>query len=392
MWPRALVIAAAVGVKGARRVASPLVVLVAAVQLGACVEQAPSSASPPLNPVPTAGAFQFPAQDWLELGPHGVGNLGCNTGEFAWTTGTQPITKTSVSDVVEMSSRTNAQPKVVASANHGGTLTDAVPISGSWLVYLEYQQQGQSQFANFWYLDAVNWTTGSVVELARATSGIGLTELPWYDAGDGHAVWNQLDASGKEVLRLYDFTTGQSSTLSLPSGMSPFEPAVSGSAVVFVDNSTDPSRTREDFLGRRGSLRRYDLLTNQVSTLDADPTAFMPRVNNGEVVWTDIAATSAATVAAIPLSGGKVSNIGGSQPVTPQTNGSIVIWYDSATMHFMAFGLKTGRVAQLQVGTWADVQSVFALCGNQLFFALPPASDGGNSTIRLVDLGSLAIS
>ena len=141
--------------------------------------------------------------------------------------------------------------------------------------------------------------------------------MPWYDAGDGHAVWNQLDASGKEVLRLYDFATGQSSTLSLPSEMSPFEPAVSGSAVVFVDNSTDPSRTREDFLGRRGSLRRYDLLTKQVSTLDADPTAFMPRVNNGEVVSTDIAATGAATVAAIPLSGGKVSNIGGSPTGNP---------------------------------------------------------------------------
>jgi hypothetical protein len=328
----------------------------------------------------------------VALGPYGVGNLGCSTGELAWTTGTQPIAETNLNDVVEMSSRTSAEPNVVASARHGGTLTDAVPISGSWLVYLEYKQQGQSQFASFWYLDAVNWTTGSVVELARATSGIGLTELPWYDARDGHAVWNQLDASGKELLHVYDFATGKSITLGLPADMSPFEPAVSGSAVVFVDNSTDPSRAREDFLGRRGSLRRYDLVTNQVSTLDADPTAFMPAVGNGEVVWTVIAAKGADTVAAVPLSGGKVSNIGGSHPVTPQTNGSIVIWYDSATLHFMGFGLKTGRVVQLQVGRWADVQSVFALCGNQLFFALPPAGDGGKSTIRLVDLSSLSIS
>jgi len=360
--------------------------------LDACGQTAPSSASPTASaPAATASPIQLSVQAWLGLGPHGVGNLGCGGTEIAWTTDSQPIAQTSKNDTIGISNQISPHPKVLAISRHGGTLTDAVPISGSWLVNLEYLQQGQSDLAAFWYLEAVNWETGAVVDLAQATSGVGLTELPWYDAADGRAVWNQVDASGKETLRLYDFSTGLSKTLILPADMSPFEPAISGSTIVFVDNSTDPGRSQENFLGRHGSLRRYDLLTGRIDTLDADPTAFRPQIDNGQVVWTAIGSSGNTMLAATPVVGGPIVTIA-SDPVAPQTNGSIVVWYDSSTLHFMAMVFGSGRVVQLQVAALTDVRSVFALCGSELYFALPPAEDGGNSTIRRVDLSLVTAS
>jgi hypothetical protein len=231
----------------------------------------------------------------------------------------------------------------------------------------------------------VNVVTGARHLLASATSGIDLTELPAYDAADGRAVWNQLDPSGREVIHVFDFASNQTTTLPLPPGMAPVQPAISGNAVVFVDNSTDPDRQREDFLGRHGSLRKYDLVSNKISTLSEDPTAFQPRAAAGEVVWTALVA-GGNVVASTSLNGGPVAIIGGSNPITPQTNGASIVWYDSGTLHFMEFNLALKAVVQLQVGSWPDVRSVFTLCRNALYFALPPVNDGGQSTIRVADI------
>jgi hypothetical protein len=358
--------------------------------IGACNEQPALLPTSAATSTPAEIAIGLPVQNWLALGQYGVGNLGCPVGGLVWTTGSQPITKQNHrNDLLEFSARAGSQPRSIATATHGGTLTDALPSSGPWVVYLEYQQQGLSTNANFWYLNAVNTSSGAVVVLAGATTAAQLTELPWYDAGDGHAVWNQLDANGLEVLRLFDFSTEQSTTLPLPTNMSPVEPAISGNSVVFVDNATDPNRAREDFFGRRGSLRKYDLATNKVTTLSSDPTAFAPRISNGTVVWTTTS-LGPDVVASTALQGGPVRIVGGQGPITPQTNGSIIAWYDSGTHHFMTYALKSGKISLLQVGTWPDVRSVFAVCGNRLFFALPPATDGGNSSVRYVDLPPIA--
>lgn len=383
-----------ISLEGARRLAGSLLVLLGtALPTAACAGSTSISESQQTPSASSGSAYVFQAHDWFAVGPHGVGNIDCNLSEIVWTTGTQSISVSTRSDVVDLSQQADAQPQVVASARHGGDLTSSVALVGLWLVYLEYQQRGQADFANFWYLNAVNWSTGTVLTLAQATTGLGLTELPWYDAADGRAVWNQLDAGGNEALHVFDFSTGQSSTLNLPPAMSPFEPSISGSSVVFVDNSTDPNRASENFFGRRGSLRRYDLATGQVSTLDAEPTAFMPHMDNAEVVWNVVNSSgNSNTVAATPQVGGKVIRFtGNGYPVNPETNGAFAIWYDAATLHFMALGVKTGRVVQLKIGDWADIRSVFALCGTQLYFALPPALDGGTSTIRRVDLSSLAV-
>jgi len=270
-------------------------------------------------------------------------------------------------------------------------LDSPVPITEPWLVYIEYQQHDQSSSTDFWYLDAVNLTSGELVELASATAGDPLNALPRYSAADGRAVWDQLDASGAAVLRMYDFGTRLTTTLPLPAGTYPVNPAISGDQVVFIDNSTDPNRASEDWLGRRGSLRRYDIGTGKTSTLDADPTAFMAQIAGGQVVWFAVPQSqSQESVKTVPLTGGKVRMIGYYQGL-PQTNGSIAMWYDAQQQRFLAFGLKDNRLVPLEVAGWPDPGNEFTLCGDRLYFAIAPAYDGSTSTIRYVDLAGVSI-
>ena len=323
---------------------------------------------------------------WLSLGPYPVGNLGCIGGEIAWTSSTLEISKqNSRNDVIKVASLSTPAARVVASAKHGGTLTDALPITGSWIVYLEYQQRNQSSSVDFWYLSAVDWTDGQMIGLASATAGPALKELPWYDAADGRAVWNQLDTVGLPILRIFDFTTHKSVKVPLPAAMLPVEPTISANSVVFVDNGTDPARAEEDFFGRRGSLREFNLATHKLTTLSADPSAWMPRARGDEVVWTALSSSGSSRISAVRMEGGQITSFG-SNPVTPSTNGAIAVWYDSQELHFMEYGFAGHHMVELLVGSWSDIRSVFAFCGKRVFFALPPAVDGGSSTIRYVDL------
>lgn len=371
---------------GARAGRIAALVLLLVTGLTGCNQPAATASTPTPSASDQSAVDHLQPHDWLRLGPYGVGNLGCDGQEVAWSTSTQPISKqNSRNDVIKVAGQTSPQPRVVASAKHGGTLTDSVPVTGSWLVYLEYQQHGNSATVDFWYLTAVDWSNGQTIELASATQGAGLGELPWYDAANGRAAWNQLNSAGASIIRVHDFTSGATATLPLPASMYPVQPTISVDAVIFVDNSTDPARAHEDFFGRRGSLRRFDLATQKLSTLSSDPTAWMPEARGTEVVWTVMPSTGTPTVAGVRLGGGGVTTYG-SNPVTPETDGSIVVWYDSHTLKFMEYRLQKSKLVALQLGTYQDPRSVSALCGTRLFFALPPVVDGGSSTIRYVDL------
>jgi hypothetical protein len=375
-------------VRAAPHLALPALLLLL-LSLAAC-EGAPAAPSTSTGTAASAPlARRLAAHDWLALGPRGVGNLGCGSGVLAWTTSSRPISEQrNRNDVVEVAAQTGGQPRVLARAQHGGTLTSALAITGSWLVYLEYQQHLATSHTDFWYLNAIDIGSGGVRELASATTGPPLDELPRYAAGDGRAFWNQLDAGGHGVLRSYDFGSGRATTLPIPAGMFPVQPVVSSGGVIFVDNSTDPERAQEDFFGRRGSLRSLDLASGQVTTLSADPTAWMPQSAAGVVVWTAISPSAPTVLSVLRLPSGTPRTLS-ARPVTPQTNGAIVVWYDSASLGFTALELNPDQLVRLQIGSWPDLRSVFALCGNRLYFALPPVNDGGTSTIRYADLTPL---
>jgi hypothetical protein len=377
------------GWRAAARVATMVALAIAMTgcEQGQTVAAPSDSLSPPTTtPTPT----HLIAKTLVALGPRGVGSLDCGVGNIAWPTDSKPIVNQIVPrrDIVEVVPLEGGQPRVVATAKHGGDLDSPVPIAEPWLVYIEYQQHLQSSSANFWFLNAVNLTTGRLVSLASATAGRPLEELPRYAVSDGRAVWDQLDAAGTPVLRLHDFGSGLTTTLGLPTGAYPVNPAIAADQVIFVDNSTDPNSSQEDWLGRRGSLRRYDISTGQTTTLDADPSAYAVQTAGSQVVWLAIPAVGASSIKTVPVTGGPVKVIGNYSGL-PQTNGSIVVWYDSQANGFMMFGLQETRLVPLQLGDWPDPQGPYALCGNRLYFAVAPGLDGGTSTVRYVDLTSV---
>src|ERR1700737_582127 len=76
-------------------------------------------AATPSTPTPAASdqsaVDHLQPHDWLRLGPYGVGNLGCDGQEVAWSTSTQPISKqNSQNDVTKAAAKTPPQPRVVA--------------------------------------------------------------------------------------------------------------------------------------------------------------------------------------------------------------------------------------------------------------------------------------
>jgi len=363
-----------------------LAIVMSGCEHGQAVPAPSNSPIPPTgSPVPT----RLAAKTLVALGPRGVGALDCGAAYIAWPTDSKPIVNQIVPrrDIVEVVPLDGGQPRIVATAKHGGDLDSPVPITEPWLVYIEYQQHRQSSSANFWFLNAVNLTTGQFVGLAGATTGRPLEELPRYAVSDGRAVWDQLDTAGTPVLRLHDFGSGSTTTLGLPRRAYPVNPAIVGDNVIFVDNSTDPNSSQEDWLGRRGSLRRYDISTGQTTTLDADPTAYAVQTAGSQVVWLALPAAGPSSIKTVPVTGGPV-NVIGNYSGLPQTNGAIVVWYDSQAHGFMKFGLQTTRLEPLQIGDWSDPQGPYALCGNRMYFAVAPGYDGGTSTVRYVDLTS----
>jgi hypothetical protein len=372
--------------KGSRRAAA--LMAMALVSMVGCGTQTTATA-PPL-PSASLPAQRLEPETLSPLGARGVGAINCNAGEVAWPTDSAPIANGIVPrrDVVEVVSANGGQPRIVARAQHGGDLDSPVPIAYPWLVYIEYQQHQESSSADFWYLNAVNLLNGQNRELANATSGPALQALPRYDAADGRAVWDQLDSAGEPELRMYDFATGGSSKVGTPAGTFPVNPAISGNEIVYIDNSTDPNSSKEDWLGRKGSLRRYDIPTAVTTTLDADPSAYAVQASDLQVAWFALPPTGGTSVKTVALAGGRVTVIGNYSGI-PQTNGSVVVWYDSHAHRFLAFGLGDSRTAQLQVGSWPDPQGPFALCGNRLYFAVAPGYDGGTSTIRFVSMISV---
>ena len=376
------------GGRGGRVAAAPVALPIALLLFSAC-EQTGATAQPVRSPTLSGGItqpVQLPAQSVVVVGAHEVAALGCGAQVIAWPTDSQPIANQTVPrrDVVEVVSQSGGQPRVVARAQHGGDLDSPVPITDPWLVYIEYKQHLTTSSAEFWYLNAVNLGTGETRVLASAVSGAELNAVPRYSASSGRAVWDQYDAHGVPVLRLHDFATGQTTTLGLPPGAFPVNPVISGNEVIYVDNSTDPNSSQEDWLGRRGSLRRYNIQDGQVVTLDPEPSAFMAQIGGSQVVWYAVP----QEVKTVPIGGGSITIIGRYSGI-PQTNGSVVVWYDSRALRFMAFGLNNHRMSPLQIGDWPDPRGTFALCGNRLYFALSPDLESPNITIRYADLAGL---
>jgi hypothetical protein len=332
----------------------------------------------------------LPDQIFAELGEYSVGSLGCDDRTVVWTTSSQQ--RQSHLDLVRAAKRSDHTIRVIARTTKGGTVNDDVLVSGSWAVFMEYQQHDQEFTTDFWLLQAVNLTTGQVVQVGSGTQRPTTLELPFYSVSGHTVVWDELEVTGRKVMRIRDLNSASEKILSLPSTMYPTRPKISGDHIVFLDNSTDPGRTTEDFYTRTGKLMLYDLSSGRLKELSSTPQAAQPDYHGGMVVWSgasqDPRGASGSFVPDVRLSplDGKPFRIIGGLGDLPLISDSFAIWYDHEQRRLFAYSLGKQQTTILTVTNHTDLKAEYALCGSTLFYALPPDVDGNASRLRYLDL------
>src|SRR2546421_694004 len=372
------------------------VALAFAALLAGCQAQPQASPSPGTTPsaaslpsaTPTTVTAEHPI---LDLGPFSVGNLACDSQRMAFSTSSTP--RQSRSDMIKVAGLDGSNPRVLARASHGGTLTDAVPLVSDWVLFLEYAQAGDGPAASFWYLSAANLGDGHLVTLAAATAAPGTLELPTYALSGTKAVWAQMTPDGSQALFTQDLVAGNRSQVALPPSMRPFSPSIAGSTVVFVDGDTTRSMSADE--QHPGSLQRLELGTAGLLALERQAPAYAPVTNGKDVIWT--------TDAPDPLHPGPslvwspvIASIDGGEKRQLATVGDLTllsdafaVWPDHETRDLFAYRLQTRRLSEIRVAGRDDLRAVLALCGATLLYALPPGVDGDRNVIRSIDLDAV---
>lgn len=350
-----------------------------------------TSPSPSVSAVASATLVTISSEHQvLDLGPFGVGNLSCDSEVFAFTTSSGP--RQSRNDLIKVANMDGSNIHVVAHAAHGGTLTDAVPVSADWVLYLEYAQAGASSVASFWYLSAANLHSGKVVALASATSPPATSELPTYATSGDRAVWAQMTGDGRQALFAESLHAATAATVALPDSTRPFSPSIAGSTVVFVDDQTSRPTSADEQHG--GVLKRIDLGKVAVQALDAT-VGYAPTTNGNDVIWTKDSPDPlhpGSSVVWTPL----ISSLTGTgrrqfTEVADYTllSDSFAAWPNHESRDLFAYRMNTGRLAEIRMAGRDDLRAVLALCGSTLLYVLPPDVDGDRSVIRSINLDTV---
>jgi len=353
-----------------------------AIALGGC--GASPRAHPPGSPPSQVSSVALAAQIFLALGPYGVGNLSCDSQTVAWTTSSQP--RSSLNNLVRMAHFPSGSSTIVGQAEYGGTLTSPVEVAGNWVVYLEYLQYGETYTDTFWYLRAANLITGKVLVLAHAQSPTG-TEPPFYSISRDLVVWNQLTPTGHEELMAYNLGKLTARRVPLPSGISPIRPQVAGGSVAFLNTAVNPQAAQEPFFSRGGRPSMVDLRTGRFTQLSQATQAQAISFNGSVVVWSNTmpdpvnpAPAVVPDVRLTPLGGGATRVIG-AVGYSILLDSTYVVWYDNESARLYAYALSSNREVSITVAGQSDLGGVYALCGDRLFFALPPSAAGPNGPL-----------
>ena len=332
----------------------------------------------------------LPEHILVELGPYGVGSLGCDGKTVVWSTSSKPMQ--SRLDLIRAAGLAGSGAHAVGRGHLGGTVNDTVVVDGDWVVFMEYQQHQQEFTTDFWSLQAVNLSTGHSIEVAGASQRPVTLELPFYSLSGHFLVWDQLLASGQKVLRLRNLESGSEENIPLPESMYPTRPTMDGDTVVFLDNAADPDHAHEDFYSRNGQLMAYSLTTRKLRKLDSTTRASQPNFHGSTVVWSalvqDPQGPTGSTVPDVrlsPLDGGHYKVIAGLGSL-PLLSNSYVVWYDTEQRRLFVYSLSSHESRRLMLANRQDLNSEYAVCGHQLIYALPPDVDGNVSRLRSFDL------
>lgn len=333
---------------------------------------APATAAPTSpSTAPTAAPPSVPRI--VSVGSNPIGDIACDGRTLMWSSSSSSDPKMFMEDRISVADVAGRGPHLVATATHGGRL--GVPsVSGSWVAFVEYQQDGASPYTQFWYVRALNLSTGQALEVASARQRPATQELPLPSLSGNILVWDELLASGQKVLQLLDLQTSARRTLALPGGAYPVFPQVDGDNVVFLDNSTDPHHASEGWFARAGKLEWMQLSSGRTTSLDEEPLAEQPHLAATHVVWHKAVADpdhggvgSVLDVRDTELNGAGtrvIGPIGGHVAVTP----SHAAWWNDHAHRTVAYAFGSGRSTSLDVEGLRDAP-IYAACGNRLYFA-----------------------
>jgi hypothetical protein len=216
-------------------------------------------------------------------------------------------------------------------------------------------------------------------------------ELPTVSVSGGLVVWDELLSATRKVLKLYDLSTEQVKTLEIPAAMYPVDPQIQGMRLIFLDNSTDPNRSTEDFLSRGGRLMLLSLADLHLLQLDSTPSARQARFSGTFAAWHGTVPdpdhpnglSTVFDVHLSPIDGGK-SRVLAKLGYRADISGSYVVWFNDRQPGTFAYALKSGVTRDLRVKSLQDPAPTYALCGNTLFFA--PRDSTSDHSIRFVRL------
>lgn len=353
------------------------------IALGGCA--ASHQTKPPTGRPSHTRSVALAAHLFLASGLYGVGNLSCDGPTVAWSTSSQP--RSSLNNLIRTAPFPSGTATIAGRAQYGGTLTAPLKVSGNWVVYLEYKQFSETFSDVFWYLRAANFVTGQVLVLAHAQSPSG-TEPPFYSISGNLVVWNQVAPTGHEELVEYDLRSHTAHSVRLPSGVSPTQPQIAGGRVAFLNTSVNPHAAQEPFFSRGGAPSVLDLATGRVTRLSSATQAQTIAFNGSMVAWSntvpDPVNPPPAVVPDVRLtsaSGGPTRVIG-AVGYSLAMDGKYVVWYDAENGRIYSYALGVNREVSITIsGQSSFGNGSSAVCGDRLFFALPPSAAGPNGPL-----------
>jgi hypothetical protein len=246
-----------------------------------------------------------------------------------------------------------------------------ISMSGSWAAFAVYTQAGQELSPlGAWSVYGVEITSGRSVVLATGT-GTELDELPFPTVGDGFIVWDELINVGNKVLWRYDTSSGARTQLALPSGTYPVRPSAAGGTLLFLDNSRDPARASESWLGRGGEPLLLDIGSGQITHLASSSVVTRAVVTPSRAVWISgsTPGTSVYDIQEVSIPGGAIKMLAETTGVTPiWANDQITVWLGgirgAVTAHI---GARTAVVSPDLTVSPGGV----ALCGSDFYYGGP---------------------
>lgn len=223
-------------------------------------------ASPPRISVNVAQAGSV-----YEYGSHAASVMKCGD-ELVWMSKPGPTGRETELWAASLPLRSEQplSPRRVLALQDGGTL-QYLQTAGDWAVFTDFKQHGTDPWADWWKLILVNLKTGNTQILASASTEPMTKQPPRASISSEAVVWDEPQADGSAVIKLYDVKASKVRTLPLPKSVHPTQPFLVSDRIVFLDASTDHVLGSGLWFFLGGTVSIFDLRTKSFHHLKSSP-------------------------------------------------------------------------------------------------------------------------